>query len=198
MTCWSAIACGCSRSLTSWTTWRRRAVDGGAPLDLLPLEDQVDRWGLEALNVRERRKPRMPMRSARSWSSGSSRSRWHTRVRSGGSAPSSLGRSGVGSGSQSMASGGYWSCRAQYRGRRLALVAGTAIPTSASLHHRRGAAIDATDPGEIVQTDCFFIGRLSGSKGAVWQYTAIDVASATPGRSCTPASATLAHATARR
>jgi hypothetical protein len=26
--------------------------------------------------------------------------------------------------------------------------------------------------------DCFFIGRLSGAKGAVWQYTAIDVASA--------------------
>ena len=25
--------------------------------------------------------------------------------------------------------------------------------------------------------DCFFIGRLSGSKGSVWQYTAIDVAS---------------------
>jgi transposase InsO family protein len=29
-----------------------------------------------------------------------------------------------------------------------------------------------------VQMDCFFIGRLSGAKGAVWQYTAIDVASA--------------------
>ena len=28
-----------------------------------------------------------------------------------------------------------------------------------------------------MQTDCFFIGRLSGSKGSVWQYTAIDVAS---------------------
>jgi hypothetical protein len=26
--------------------------------------------------------------------------------------------------------------------------------------------------------DCFFIGRLSGAKGAVWQYTANDVASA--------------------
>ena len=25
--------------------------------------------------------------------------------------------------------------------------------------------------------DCFFLGRLSGSKGSVWQYTAIDVAS---------------------
>ncbi len=25
--------------------------------------------------------------------------------------------------------------------------------------------------------DCFYIGRLSGTKGVVWQYTAIDVAS---------------------
>jgi transposase InsO family protein len=30
----------------------------------------------------------------------------------------------------------------------------------------------------MVQMDCFFIGRLSGAKGAVWQYTAIDVGSA--------------------
>ena len=33
-------------------------------------------------------------------------------------------------------------------------------------------------PGELVQFDCFCIGRLSGTKGTVWQYTAIDVASA--------------------
>jgi transposase InsO family protein len=38
--------------------------------------------------------------------------------------------------------------------------------------------IDASQPGEKVQLDCFFVGRLSGTRGAVWQYTAIDVASA--------------------
>jgi transposase InsO family protein len=38
--------------------------------------------------------------------------------------------------------------------------------------------IDADVPGEKVQVDCFFVGRLSGTKGTVWQYTAIDVASA--------------------
>jgi transposase InsO family protein len=38
--------------------------------------------------------------------------------------------------------------------------------------------IDATEPGEKVQVDCFYVGRLSGTKGTVWQYTAIDVASA--------------------
>jgi transposase InsO family protein len=37
---------------------------------------------------------------------------------------------------------------------------------------------DASEPGEKVQLDCFYVGRLSGTKGTVWQYTAIDVASA--------------------
>jgi|GEM_PF-3973319 len=36
--------------------------------------------------------------------------------------------------------------------------------------------LDASRPGELVQFDCFYIGRLSGD-GAAWQYTAIDVAS---------------------
>ena len=34
--------------------------------------------------------------------------------------------------------------------------------------------------------DCFCIGRLAGTKGVVWQYTAIDAAIApSPGPSCT-------------
>jgi transposase InsO family protein len=37
--------------------------------------------------------------------------------------------------------------------------------------------IDAAEPGEKVQLDCFYVGRLSGTKGTVWQYTAADVAS---------------------
>jgi len=31
-------------------------------------------------------------------------------------------------------------------------------------------------PGELVGFDCFHVGRLSGTKGKVWQYTAIDLA----------------------
>jgi transposase InsO family protein len=38
--------------------------------------------------------------------------------------------------------------------------------------------INATVPDEKVQFDCFYVGRLSGTRGTVWQYTAIDVASA--------------------
>ena len=38
--------------------------------------------------------------------------------------------------------------------------------------------IDVDHPGELVPMDCFGSGRLSGTKCTVWQYTAIDVASA--------------------
>jgi transposase InsO family protein len=64
------------------------------------------------------------------------------------------------------------------RAKRLALVARHRDP-----YERRPSPppaarhIEAERPGELVQLDCFFIGRLSGTKGSVWQYTAIDVAS---------------------
>ena len=54
---------------------------------------------------------------------------------------------------------------------------------SAYLYERMPAApeperhIEASRPGERVGLDCFYVGRLSGTKGTVWQYTAIDVAS---------------------
>lgn len=65
------------------------------------------------------------------------------------------------------------------RAKRLGLVAGYAAPPEPE--HRpppieRHLAVD--HPGELVQVDCFCIGRLSGTTGTVWQYTAIDVASA--------------------
>jgi transposase InsO family protein len=65
------------------------------------------------------------------------------------------------------------------RSKRLALIARHRDP-----YERRPEPppperhIDATAPGEKVQLDCFYVGRLSGTKGTVWQYTAIDVASA--------------------
>jgi hypothetical protein len=55
--------------------------------------------------------------------------------------------------------------------------------------------IDATVPGEKVQLDGFYVGRLSGTKGTVWQYTAIDVPPHSAGPNCTPQSATPAPAT---
>jgi hypothetical protein len=37
--------------------------------------------------------------------------------------------------------------------------------------------IDVSRPGELVGIDCFYVGRLRGTEGKVWQLTAIDVAS---------------------
>lgn len=65
------------------------------------------------------------------------------------------------------------------RSRRLGLVAGYAAPSGpARAEPEPERHIDVDHPGEIVQMDCFCIGRLSGTRGTVWQYTAIDVASA--------------------
>ena len=65
------------------------------------------------------------------------------------------------------------------RAKRLGLIAGHAAPPGPErpepLPERH---IVAGHPGELVQLDCFCVGRLSGSHGTVWQYTAIDVASA--------------------
>jgi len=64
------------------------------------------------------------------------------------------------------------------RRKRLSLVAGYAAPPEPE----RAAVpeplhLDVGKPGDLVQFDCFHIGRLSGTKGRVWQYTAIDVSS---------------------
>jgi transposase InsO family protein len=60
---------------------------------------------------------------------------------------------------------------------RLSLVAGYAAPPGpepAEPPVERHVEVD--HPGELVGFDCFHVGRLSGSSGRVWQYTAIDLA----------------------
>jgi transposase InsO family protein len=145
------------------------------------LKRRVDRWGLEALNVRERRRPRMPNQigphleqriiafalahpgcGPRRISAELAREKW---------------------GAIRISEHGVWRVPVRVglntRAKRLALIARHRDP----YEHRPelpppARHIEATEPGEKVQFDCFFIGRLSGTKGAVWQYTAIDVASA--------------------
>jgi transposase InsO family protein len=64
------------------------------------------------------------------------------------------------------------------RGLRLSLVAGYAAPPEPEPPPRLAPGhLEANVPGELVQLDCFHIGRLTGTKGRVWQHTAIDVAS---------------------
>jgi hypothetical protein len=141
---------------------------------------QVDRWGLEALRVRERRRPRMPNEIG---------SHLEQRI-----VAFSLAHPGFGPrrisaelarekwGGLRVSEHGIWRvlCRVglNTRGKRLALIAGhrdrdERAPSPPPLERH----IDADKPGELGQMDCFFIGRPSGTKGSVWQYTAIDVAS---------------------
>jgi Integrase core domain len=60
----------------------------------------------------------------------------------------------------------------------MGLVAGYAAPPEPQRPAPPERHLDVEHPGQLVQLDCFCIGRLSGTKGTVWQYTAIDVASA--------------------
>jgi transposase InsO family protein len=145
------------------------------------LRRKVDRWGLEALRVRERRRPRMPNQIGP-----------HLEQRV---IAFALGHPGYGPrrisaelarekwGGIRISEHGVWRvlCRVglNTRSKRLALIA-----RHQDRYERKPESppperhIDATEPGEKVQLDCFFVGRLSGTKGSVWQYSAIDVASA--------------------
>jgi transposase InsO family protein len=60
------------------------------------------------------------------------------------------------------------------RAKRLALVAGYRAPLPAPREPAPEPHIETTRPGELVGLDCFFVGRLHGTKGPVWQITAID------------------------
>jgi transposase InsO family protein len=142
---------------------------------------QVRRFGLEILRPRERRQPRMPNAAS---------PLVEQRVLA-----FALGHPGFGPariavelarplwGGFRLSANGVWSILRRHglstRAKRLGLVAGYAAPPQPErpqplpiLH------LEVDHPGELVQLDCFCIGRLSGSRGTVWQYTAIDVASA--------------------
>lgn len=141
---------------------------------------KVDRWGLEALRVRERRRPRMPNQIG---------PHLEQRILAFALARPGLGPRRISSelarekwGGIRISEHGVWRVLKRFnlntRSKRLALVARHAEP-----YERKPEMppperhIDAAEPGQKVQMDCFFVGRLSGSKGTVWQYTAADVAS---------------------
>jgi transposase InsO family protein len=141
---------------------------------------RVDREGLDALRVRERRSPRMPNElglhieqrvivfslafpglGPRRISAELRRPKW---------------------GGLRVSEHGVWRVLRRYglntRTKRLSFVAGYAAryerrpdPPEPPRH------IEASRPGELVGLDCFRVGRLSGTKGTVWQYTAIDIRS---------------------
>jgi len=142
---------------------------------------RLERYGLDGLRVRERRRPRMPNQlspltehrilafalahpgfGARRISAELARPKW---------------------GELQISEHGVWKALGRFnlstRSKRLALLARHADPYERKPDPEpKELHIEATEPGEKVQMDCFYVGRLSGSKGVVWQYTAIDVASA--------------------
>jgi transposase InsO family protein len=59
--------------------------------------------------------------------------------------------------------------------------------------------VDTSRPGELVGLDCFFVGRLHGAQGPVWQITAIDTYSSFGWADlviCPPAGPTIEHTSA--
>jgi transposase InsO family protein len=76
---------------------------------------------------------------------------------------------------------GVWRCLRRHglntRAKRLSLVAGYAAPYQPAREPQPQRHVEAERPGQLVGIDCFFVGRLQGTKGSVWQLSALDVAS---------------------
>jgi transposase InsO family protein len=142
---------------------------------------RVERWGLEALRVRERRPPRMPNELG---------PHLEQRILAFSLAHPGFGPARISAelrrerwGGLRISANGVWRVLRRHglntRSKRLSLVAGYAAryerkpPWPEPERH-----VEASRPGELVGLDCFYVGRPSGTKGAVWQYTAIDVACA--------------------
>jgi transposase InsO family protein len=142
---------------------------------------QLLRFGPEVLRPRERRRPRMPNALS---------PLVEQRV-----VAFALGHPGFGPariaaelarpvwGGLRLSPSGVWRALRRHglntRAKRLGLVAGAAVPPEpAEAAPRPEPHLEVDHPGQLVQFDCFHVGRLSGTRGTVWQYTALDVASA--------------------
>jgi transposase InsO family protein len=137
---------------------------------------QVERSGLEMLRPRERRRPQMPNQLSpvveqrivafclghpglgpRRVAARLARREWGGLIVSPNGVYKTLMRHGLNT-----------------RAKRLALVAGYRAPFEPPREPVPEPHIDTSRPGELVGMDCFFVGRLHGSSGPVWQITAID------------------------
>jgi transposase len=140
---------------------------------------QVDRHGLEILRPRERRRPQMPNQLSKMI---------EERILSFSIAHPGLGPKRVAYelrrerwGGIVVSPNGVWKVLCRHglntRAKRYALVAGYAAPYEPPRDPGPEQHIDVQRPGELVGIDCFYVGRLSGTEGAIWQLTAIDIAS---------------------
>jgi transposase InsO family protein len=140
---------------------------------------QVDRHGLGMLRPRERRRPKMPNQLSRMV---------EERIVSFSIAHPGLGPKRVSGelrrpkwGGLVVSPNGVWKVLCRHglntRAKRLGLIAGYAAPYEPPRESEPERHIDVERPGELVGIDCFYVGRLKGTNGAIWQLTAIDVAS---------------------
>jgi transposase InsO family protein len=141
---------------------------------------KVDRWGLEALRPRERRRPRMPNQLG---------PHLEQRIVAFALAHPGFGPKRIAAelarekwGGLKISPNGIWRVLRRHglntRTRRLGLIAGyAAVYERTPAEPEPERHIEASRPGELVGVDCFYVGRLSGTRGTVWQYTAIDLAS---------------------
>ena len=139
----------------------------------------VERSGLEMLRPRERRPPRMPNQLSPVI---------ETRVLAFAIAHPGLGPRRISAtlaqerwGAIAVSPNGVWRVLRRHglsrRMSRLSLVAGYAAPPGPQRTVEHERHVEVSRPGELVGFDCFHVGRLSGTRGRVWQYTAIDLAS---------------------
>ena len=140
---------------------------------------QVDRHGLEMLRPRERRRPQMPNQLPKMI---------EERIVSFSIAHPGLGPKRVASelrrekwGGLVVSPNAVWKVLCRHglntRAKRLGLIAGYAAPYEPPRDPGPERHIDVERPGELVGIDCFYVGRLRGTDGAIWQLTAIDIAS---------------------
>jgi transposase InsO family protein len=138
-----------------------------------------DRHGLEVLRPRERRRPKMPNQLPKMV---------EERILSFSIAHPGLGPKRIAGelrrhkwGAIVVSPNGVWKVLCRHglntRAKRLGLVAGYAAPYEPPRDPGPERHIDVSRPGELVGIDCFYVGRLRGTEGKVWQLTAIDVAS---------------------
>jgi transposase InsO family protein len=137
---------------------------------------QVARGGLEVLRPRERRRPRMPNQLA---------AMVEERIVAFAIAHPGLGPRRIASelarpkwGGIVVSHNGVWRCLCRHglntRAKRLSLVAGYRAPYQPPRAPQPEPHIEVERPGELLGFDCFFVGRLKGTQGVVWQLTAID------------------------
>jgi transposase InsO family protein len=137
---------------------------------------EVERAGLEMLRPRERRRPVMPNQLS---------PMVEQRI-----VAFALGHPGLGPkriaaqlarpewGALAVSPNGVWKALLRHglntRAKRLALVAGYRAPFEPPRKPEPEPRVETGRPGELVGIDCFYVGRLHGTAGTVWQLTAID------------------------